>query len=209
MRVILISSTENVDNETALVTRLFENGLENFHLRKPKFSTRELKKYIEEIPYQYHRGIIIHSHHKLALKFKLKGIHITKSHQKKKYRTLLTIRFLKFKRPDIIITRSFNKIASLFEEKTQFDYVFLSPVFESFSSKYQSGFTEHSLKFALEKTAFKVVARGGIKFETIEKAKELGFYGAALYNAIWKHPEPLNEFIRILKRAKELENKAS
>jgi thiamine-phosphate pyrophosphorylase len=208
MKMIVISSSDNLENETKLITQLFEHGMENFHLRKPKFSTRQLQGYIEEIPHQFHRNIIIHSHHRLALKFNLKGIHITKTHQRKKYKTWLATKYIKFKKPDILITRSFTKIASLFEEQPEFDYVFLSPVFDSASSKYQSGFTEHSLKFALEKTQFKVVARGGVHIHNIAKAKEIGFYGAALYSTLWKSPEPLKEFIRIFEKYKELEKNA-
>lgn len=204
MKLIVISASEKRENEAHIITKLFENGLENFHLRKPKMSTRSLKELISEIPSQFHNRIIIHTHHKLARHFKLKGIHLTKTHLKRRFKTRLTMMMIGFKNPGIIKSRSFNKISSLFEEEINYDYVFLSPVFDSLTSKYQSGFTEHTLRSSLEKTKFNVIARGGIALSSIEKARDLGFKGVALYSFIWKKPDPVAEFLKVIDRCKEL-----
>lgn len=204
LKVIVISSSRANEEEPEIVIQLFENGLNTFHLRKPKFSTRELRNYILQIPVKFHSRIIIHSHHILARKFNLKGVHLTKVHQRNKFKTWLTLKLLKIKIPDLIITTSYSRLSNLFEEARPFDYVFLSPIFDSLSSKYQSGFSEQRLKAAMLKTPCHVVARGGIEISSVEKVKEIGFSGLALYSAIWKKKDPLLEFKQFMKKCQDL-----
>lgn len=204
MKIIVISSSGESETEPIIVTQLFENGLDIFHLRKPKFSTKQLKNYIESIPKGFHSRIVIHTHHKLARKFRLKGVHLTKTHKKRKFKTWFTLKMLKMKNPSLTVSTSFRTIASLFESEHSYDYVFLSPVFDSLTGKFQSGFSAHSLKAALARTQHKVIARGGIDINGIEKVKELGFEGFALYTAIWKSSNPVQQFIDIKERCREL-----
>lgn len=204
MKIIVISSSRKSEEEPQMVCELFENGLQTFHLRKTKFSTRELKNYILQIPSQYHDRIVIHSHHNLAFKFKLRGIHLTKSHLGNKLKTWIIIHLLKIKRPHLIVSTSFSKLSNLYDTDVNYDYVFLSPIFDSLTSKYQSGFTEQSLKTVMAKTKFTVIARGGVDIDSIQKVNEIGFHGIALYNAIWRKQDPVSEFIRIQKKIQEL-----
>ncbi len=206
MKLIVISSSKIVENEAEIVTALFESGLETYHLRKNKFSTYNMKQFLKSIPSHFHNRIIIHSHHDLARKFKLKGIHLTKSHKKNVVKTWVTIKLLRFVNPEIEITTSFNNIGQLLDKKSEYDYsyVFLSPVFDSLSSKFQSGFTEHSLASALKKTKYKVIARGGVDLDAIEKGEKIGFNGLAFYSALWKKKEPNSEFNKVVEKFKEL-----
>ena len=181
MKLAVISSSKTVENETEIVTQFFEEGLQTFHLRKHRYSAAEMKLFIKKIPIHYHDRIIIHSHHSLARKFKLKGVHLTKSHKKKQLKTWLTLKFIKFTNPELEVTTSFNNLGQLFDKHSayEYSYVFLSPVFDSLSSKFQSGFTEYSLSAALKKTKYKVVARGGVDITAIEKSHKIGFEGLA------------------------------
>jgi thiamine-phosphate pyrophosphorylase len=207
MKLVVISNSGAIENEAKVITSLFEAGMETFHLRKHSLSTKATKELLSGIPAHFHNRIILHSHHKLARKFDLKGIHLTKSHIKKRYRTWLTIKLIKLRNPGLVITTSFNNIGQLFEKEHRFDYnyVFLSPVFDSLNSKFQGGFTEHSLRSAIQKTPFKVIARGGVDANAIEKAKLIGFDGLAFYSSIWKKPDPLAEFNRMVQKFQELQ----
>lgn len=206
MKLIVISSSGESESEPAIVTQLFENGLEIFHLRKPKFSTKEMTRYIEAIPRVFRNRIVVHSHHSLARKFGLRGVHMTKSHKKRKFRTWYRMKLLKMKNPGAVVTTSFRSIANLYEDdnSSNYTYVFLSPVFDSLTHKFQSGFNPNSLRIALEKTKHRVIARGGIDINCIEKVKELGFEGIALYSVIWKSKNPVQQFINIRERCREL-----
>ncbi len=203
MKIILLSSSRRVEEEPEQVTKMFELGLEHFHLRKARYSTKKLEEYINKIPAHFHNRIIIHSHHNLALKYNLMGIHLTRIHIKRKYRTWLMLKWLGWKRPNLLKTMSYRKLASLYEEEAEWSYVFLSPVFDSLSGKYQSGYNEHSLRIAIKKTLHKVIARGGISLENIKKSNDVGFYGVALYSSIWKKENPVEAFLNTLKYCEE------
>lgn len=204
MKIIVISSSDLSDSEHLIIAQLFENGLDILHLRKPKLSTKELSNFISKIPKGFHNRIVIHSHHKLARRFNLMGVHITKSHRKRKFRTWFTMKLNKMKNPNLVVTASFRSISSLFEDDYNYSYVFLSPVFDSLTNKFQSGFNSHGLRSALSKTKHKVIARGGVDINCIEKVNELGFEGMALYSAIWKSSDPVQQFINIRERCREL-----
>ncbi|MBI4930053.1 MAG: thiamine phosphate synthase [Bacteroidetes bacterium] len=204
MKLILISPSERKDSELAYLLNMFEQGLPIYHLRKTKFSTRELKNFIAEIPEKYHERIVIHTHHELVIKFNLKGIYISRSHKKRKYRTWLRMQWFKFKKRKLILSTSFRSIEDILDHNPKYDYVFLSPVFDSLSGNFQAGFSEHDLQTALRQTKYNVIARGGVSVDTVEKAKTLGFSGIAFYSSIWKSKNPLEEFKRVKEKFNEL-----
>ena len=71
--------------------------------------------------------------------------------------------------------------------KNDYDYVFLSPIFDSISKVgYNSAFTEDMLRDASVKGIIdeKVVALGGVTFEKISYLKELNFGGAAMMGVL-------------------------
>src|SRR5687768_11001782 len=101
MKLIVITSDEDVPNEHEKLVELFEAGMKNLHIRKPKYSLSKMSKYINRIPKEYHGKIIIHSHHILALRFKLKGIHFTENHRKNLALSTLRYVIFKFLRPGL------------------------------------------------------------------------------------------------------------
>ena len=206
MRLIVISSSKTVENEAEIVTQFFESGLQTFHLRKRWLSVAKTKQFLAEIPPQYHNRIVLHYNHLLVRKYKLKGVHLSKSHFKKEIKTWIILKLLRFSNPNLEVSTSFNNLGQLTNPNTDYNYsyVFLSPIFDSLSSKYQSGFTEHSLSTSLKKTEYKVIARGGIDTETIEKSFRIGFHGVAFHSNLWKKRNPSAEFQKAIEKFKEL-----
>ena len=208
MELVVISSPNKIHSEINMIQKMFDEGLSTFHLRKPKFSTAELEEYLNCLPSKYHNKVILHSHHKLAKKFKVKGIHIGHKHRKKKYNSNFKLRLLRLRHPNWVITRSCHKLRNLVDEAQKFDYVFLSPIFDSKIKHTHSGnFSTRTLKdiFAKNKNT-KVYALGGVDENTIVKAKELGFKGAAVLSSIWESEESPISVYRNIKSA--LNNKA-
>lgn len=203
MKIIVISPSKTSENETKLVTQLFEHGLQTFHLRKPTMRTREMKKYLEAIPAHFHDRIIIHSHHWLIKDFTLKGIHLTRAHLKRKFHSF-RVRFLKMRRPGIIMTTSFHKLASLYENQSNYNYVLLGTIFDIVSEKFNAGYNEHSLRAGLERSQTPVIARGGTQKGNIEQCYNLGFAGMIFYSGVWKKDDPIAEFCSILEHCREL-----
>ena len=204
MKLVLISPSERKDSEISFLLSMFEQGLPTYHIRKTKFSTRELKNFIEEIPPKFHNRLVIHTHHELAMKFDLKGVYISRSHKKRKFRTWLRMQWFKLKKMNLQTSATFRSMEALLDPHSTYDYIFLSPVFDSLSGSFQAGFSEHSLRHALKNTKYKVVARGGTSLDNIQKAHELGFAGVAFYSGIWKTQNPLDEFKKVKAKFAEL-----
>lgn len=203
MKIIVISSSKPIPEETTIVTSLFEHGLEIFHLRKPKMGTREMEEYISAIPVHFRDRIVVHSHHKLARKYNLGGIHITRTHRKRKCITWWNKRSLKLKNPAALITTSFYKLASLYENKEMYSYAFLGNIYDGISGNYGAGFNHHSLQSALQRSDIPIIARGGTTMENVIISRTLGFTGVALYGTIWKSSNPLLTFIAIKEKLAE------
>ncbi len=203
MKLIVISSSKPVPEETTIVTSLFEHGLEIFHLRKPKMRTREMEDFIKAIPAHFRDRIVIHSHHKLARKYNLGGIHITRTHRKRKWSTWWNKRSLKLKNPSALITTSFHKLASLYENKEAYSYAFLGNIYDGISGNYGAGFNHHSLQSALQRSGIPIIARGGTNLENATTSQSLGFTGIALYGTIWKSSNPLLTFLAIKEKLAE------
>jgi thiamine-phosphate pyrophosphorylase len=198
MNILVISPSKTKDNEIKIVKELFENGLETFHLRKPKQSTKELRDYIKQIPEFFHNRIVIHSHHNLAREFNLKGIHLTKQHLQHKWRLWINLNLGGLKNRNLIITQSKTTLASLYEaSEYKFNYVLLRPVFDALTNSLQSGFHPSGIKAALEKVPFELVIGGGINLSTIKICMDLGVKNIILGSYVWNNNEPIQAFIAI------------
>ncbi len=198
MKLIVITPSSLYENETAVITRMFECGLHTLHIRKPKMSTREMTTYLEKIPAHFHNRIVLHSHHRLALSFNVKGIHLTRAHLQRSFTYRLLLKWVRMKRPQLTVSTSYHKLASIYEEERIYDYVFLSPIFDTLTQQLHNGFSTHSLRVMLAKKMVCVIARGGVNNTNVDKAAELGFGGVALNSSLWKKTDPVAEFIRVL-----------
>lgn len=204
MKLIVISPSKRQDHEIPFLLNMFEQGLPTYHVRKKTFSTRELNNYLEEIPKVFHNRIVIHSHHELALKFKVKGIYLSRTHKQRRFRTWFWVKWLKMRRHDLEVSTTFRSVESIADHATEFSYIFLSPVFDSLSGNFQSAFSYYNLKPALKNSQVNAIARGGVAAERIAEAKELGFKGVAFYSSIWKAASPVQEFQKAKAKFQEL-----
>jgi len=135
VKLVVISSPNNIEGEIQIITRLFENGLQTFHLRKPNVSENKLEDFINQLPDKYLKNIVLHSHHRLIKKYNLKGLHFTRKQRKKKLKNWWRLFLLRLQNRDIKISTSFHSITSVLGNKKNYNYVFLSPVFGSISKK--------------------------------------------------------------------------
>lgn len=197
MKLIVFSSPNNFHSEIKPLIKMFKEGLEVFHLRKPKFSASEMNEYLELIPDSYKNRIVLHTHHKLAKKHLLKGIHLTNNHRKKKYSSNFKFTLLKLKHPLWTISRTCHRTHTIEEVSGKYTYIFLSPVYDSISKDSHAGnFSFRSIKLILPKSNKKVYALGGIEESKFEELQELGFYGVALLGTIWStEKNPVDVFI--------------
>jgi len=193
--MIIITSPVNVPDEARIIQRLFEEGLELLHIRKPNASRDEVVNFISGINEKYHPKLVLHQDYELAEVFSINRIHFTE-------KTRLDFKEITDnldKQKLWVFSTSTHSIETFNMLPDQFTYAFLSPVYESIS---KSGYIpETNIAESVKKrTNFKTVliALGGISSENQEQALVNGFNDVALLGAIWNAENPIEEFKKCL-----------
>ena len=197
--IVLISPENDVPNELQILHQLFEEGLQFFHLRKPKRSRGDYEKYLSQLDEKFRDRIVVHEHYELLEKYDLRGIHFperTRNLLIKNPKLDLNLKLKNIsKKIDYQIDKrktmstSFHQIMEIKKCPMTFDYQFLSPVFTSISKENYTG-----KQFEVNLISEKVIGLGGIDKTNIGQLKELGYSGAALMGGIWKSPSPIADF---------------
>lgn len=92
----------------------------------------------------------------------------------------------------------FHSLQELEEYSMDYDFAFLSPIFDSISKRgYKSPFELKDLKAFLIGRKEKIIALGGIDEDKIETVREAGFSGIALLGAIWQSEDPVEKYEQI------------
>ena len=125
---------------------------------------------------------------------------------KKIFKLRLKIIWYRLRRPGLIVTRSCHKLGDLSNTHISYDYVFLSPIYDSISANTLSGgFNKRGLISTMEGSPLKVAAMGGVIPERFQELADLGFYGFAMLGYIWNNDDHTAAFEHSLKYWKELE----
>ena len=176
MRIIAITTPKVDNNDTCLIQRLLEAGVDTIHLRKPESNIYECRELLSGLTKEQRQKIIVHDFPELYNEFSLKGIHINKRIQN------LPDNYNGYK------TRSCHSFEEIQQYKNEYDYLFLSPIFDSISKAgYKSGFTDQELQeaSACGIIDMKVIALGGVTFNSIPYLKRLNFGGVAMIGGIY------------------------
>ena len=189
MKWITITSPEFLSGEAIFIDKLFSQGLDLLHIRKPDAPLEAYKRFLLQIPKQWYSRIVLHEHFALAEEFGLHGIHLNRRCSQV---------------PDSFhrsISCSCHTLEEVKKQKDSKDYVFLSPIFDSISKVgYHAAFSPTSLKHAAIESIIdeKVIALGGITANNISLVKEWHFGGVAFLGDIWKRmSEPqVDEYLK-------------
>lgn len=195
MHLIVLTAPAWRDDEAALLTAMFEQGLETLHVRKPGCTKQAMEQLLRELPTRFHNRIILHSYYELGEQYAVKGIHLSED-----FRQLCPdfAREWDYHLPRHRITTSLHDIKSLQREFQEFDYVFLSPVFDSISkSGYKTPFEPDKLAQIIPASPNAVIALGGITTSNIAEVRTMGFAGCAVLGSIWEAAEPVEAFVRL------------
>ena len=175
MKLILLSTPDFFVEEDTIITALFEEGLDLFHMRKPDSEPIYSERLLSLIPEQWHNRIVVHNHFYLVEEFGLRGIHLSQQHNQLPQNYHGTQ------------SRSMHSLEEL-QNRDNLDYVFLSPVFDSISYRDRhSAYTPQQLHDATRAGIIdrKVMAAGGVKSETLPLLKDYGFGGAVVLGDLW------------------------
>ena len=176
MKLILLSTPDFFVEEDTIIDALFEEGLDYLHLRKPNTEPVYSERLLTLLPQQWHNRVVVHEHFYLKEEFGLKGIHLSEGNDS------LPNNYTGHK------SRSFHSLEDLKAHREGFDYVFLSPIFDSISHpERHAGFTAQKLHDATRAGLIdrKVMAAGGINAETLPLLSDYGFGGAVILGDLW------------------------
>ena len=171
---LIVVTTPTVE-EDQIISALFEEGLDILHLRKPETPAMYAERLLSLIPEKYHKQIVTHEHFYLQEECGLMGIHLNK------------------RNPNIPedysghVSCTCRSLTELEVKKRVYDYVFLSPVFDSITNPRPSAFTLEDLCRAAETHQIdnKVMALGGVRLENIPQIHDLHFGGAVVMGDLW------------------------
>lgn len=177
-KLIAITPETTMPDETKRICRLLDAGFDYVHIRKPHWQEDEIRRFITEIPTRYRGRLKLHDHFRLANELQLAGIHLNS------------------RNPEVPVGYSgqISKSCHSLQELQQtgcFDYVFLSPVFDSICKQgYRSNFSEEELSEAAPLLNEKVVALGGITADKISRLRRWGFGGGAFLGYLFGTNDP-------------------
>lgn len=177
MQLIVISKEKPYAGEAEQmnqVLRVDENII--VHLRHPECDADTYRKVLDKIAPELIGRITLGDHFELVDEYEVGGVHL--SQRNPRYDGERTVR----------MSKSCHKMSELKDRKF-YNYVFLSPIFDSISKKgYNSAFGDKALEEATTQGIIdkKVYALGGVCENNIEKLKQYGFGGAAVLGCIWK-----------------------
>ncbi|MBD2770388.1 thiamine phosphate synthase [Hymenobacter sp. BT664] len=193
MQLLLISPPHSVPDEALLVSEILGLGLARFHLRKPEWSRTQMLNYVAGIPARFHSRLVLHSHHSLVSELGLGGVHLPAAHRAT-WRTGPP-------RPGQTLSTSFHTLAEISRHRRRYDYVFLSPIFDSLSKQYYAAaFNLAEVAATLGQLQRRVgyrppvIALGGVEAHQIAAVRRAGFAGAAVLGAVWQQPDPVAAF---------------
>lgn len=196
LQLVIMSAAEYHSSELTVLPQLFEAGLAVFHVRKPAWSRAEMAAYLQAIPSEYHGRLVVHAHYELALQYPVRGIHLTE-----KARQASTTGQLLRQLPGRSVSASFHSLAAVARHRRHYDYVFLSPIFDSLSKAgYGSGFDLTEVAAFLSRLAARpgyrpaVLALGGVAAQNLGLVQQAGFAGAAVLGTIWQNTDPVAAF---------------
>ena len=196
MKLAVVTSASSIDNEHEIIERMFRHGLKNLHVRKPKYTKKKLRQYLEGFKKEYRDKIIIHSHHSLALSMRLKGIHLTEKHRERTLGVLKKFYLFRMMRPKLHISSSYHKLSDMKESASRYDYVFFGPVFESISKEdHKPSYTMASMYDVFNNNdKIKALALGGVDADKISACYETRFSGVALSGFLWESDNAVERF---------------
>lgn len=189
--------------ELPWLAQLFANNLHRLHVRKPGWSRAALADYVQAIAPEYRPRLVLHAHYDLAHEYNLGGIHLTEAAR----RAPGLARLLRG-RGQLSVSASLHTLADVQQHRRHYNYVTLSPIFNSISKEnYPSSFDLDQVRAALHKLAQRpgyrpqVLALGGIEAANVAQVRQAGFAGAAVLGSIWQRPDPVASFRELAAQA--------
>ena len=196
-RLVVISAPTALPDEARLLAAVLGAGHETLHLRKPGWPATQVESLIRALPSHFHSRLVLHDHAELVRRYCLGGLHLTGRQ-----------RAATARRPPLLpgqtLSTSFHSLAEINRHRRHYDYVFLSPIFDSISKPgYGSAFRLPELRAFFRQRAARagyqppVLALGGIDAQNLVLVQDTDFAGAAVLGTLWQSPDPAGALRRL------------
>jgi thiamine-phosphate pyrophosphorylase len=199
--LLVITAPQALPDEPRLLTELLAAGLARLHLRKPGWPAAQVEALIQALPPPFRARLVLHGHPDLVRRYALGGLHLTASHRAAAPRRPRLL-------PGQTLSTSFHSLAEIGHHRRRYDYVFLSPIFDSISKAgYAGNFDLMLVQSFLQKVASRpnyqpqVLALGGIDAQNIGLVQQAGFVGAVVLGAVWQRANPVAAWQEMLAAA--------
>lgn len=215
MKWIIITTPTFISHEAKYIDQLFEAGIDLLHLRKPDSTSEECEQLLQKIDPKWYPQIVIHDHFELCEKYHLHGIHLNRRNSQipENFQGSLSRSCHSFKEVSESVDNA-NPVFSSADNaspdfpkgsKPKFDYVFLSPIFDSISKKgYKHSFSNRDLEDAGNSGIIneKVIALGGVIPPFIPQLRAWNFGGVAFLGDVWnrRHEYNWKEYLADIKQ---------
>lgn len=189
--MIVITNPKAIANEVSIIHKLFDEGLELLHIRKPELSRSEFIQFVNSIDKEYHSKLVLHQHYEIIEYYDITRLHITGKNRADFYESAKKLK----DKPDMVFTTSTHTIEEFNGLLGVFQYAFLSPVYESISK--QNYKPDHDVLISVQqRTNFttRLIALGGITYENCIDTIKLGFDDIAVLGCIWNAEYSVKEF---------------
>lgn len=171
-RTVVFTTPGELPDEARRIVRMLRAGVADIvHVRKPGWSMERQAELLRRVPEELHLRLRLHDCFELLEEYPLiGGVHLNSRNPN----APVGARH---------VSRSCHSLAEVAECGAEYDYVTLSPVFDSISKPgYVSGFDHTALSGSL--AGRKVIALGGVRPESFPYLKRLGFAGGAMLGYI-------------------------
>lgn len=191
--VVVLSPTGTLKNEIKLVSALFEQGLQRYHLRKPRWNAERIQAWIKSLPKAYRSRVVLHQFPELVERLGLGGFHIQANDPI----------------PDCVPAAKISVQCQQYADIEKFGKrhtIFLGPVFPRQDRDWTTPTRtpqEYAAMLAYWRKqggSHRVFAFGGISAQSSKICKKLGFDGVAVVSAIWESESTPEQALKTLLR---------
>lgn len=189
--LIVISDHQLYLREGQEINRLFESGMERYHIRHHNITDEDLTELIESIEPDYLSRVTANHNHDLIRSLGVKRFHFTEQDRLEWEKTDWKNREL-----DETYTTSVHSIEDFNQLPDFFEYAFISPIFDSIS---KPGCKAEQFDFSKRDMSkpIKLIGLGGIHSANVHDAMNLGLDGLAVLGSVWESEEPVKAFQKI------------
>ncbi len=209
MKLVVFSKPESIDLEHLHVNKLFNLGMDEFVLRKPTWTDKDIKEFLEMIEEEFHDQIYVCDRVDVLIDMNVKGIHFSNAFYDGFSQQEKEDMHSKLNEEERKCSISAHSSGEWELRSGKFDQIYLCPIFESISKPGYIGSWDHNwikdqIQVENSKTKESLIALGGISSNRISEVEEMGFDGIGVLGAIWNNTEKtVDNFLSLKSKIKK------